>query len=60
MSNIAEQDLQPAEEQQPASRKWIIILVVALVLCCLCLAVAGGAYWLWINGDQLLGLGRLA
>jgi hypothetical protein len=37
----------------------IIIAVVALLLCCCCLVMGGFGYWLWQNGDQMLGTGSL-
>ena len=39
----------------------IIILVVVLVLLCCCCAIIGlaGGYWLWNNGDNLLGISAL-
>ncbi|MEK7312612.1 MAG: hypothetical protein AAB382_11625 [Chloroflexota bacterium] len=37
-------------------RNTIIGVVVAVVvLCCCCPAVSYGLYWLWQNGDALLG-----
>ncbi|MCJ7676801.1 MAG: hypothetical protein MUO35_03670 [Anaerolineales bacterium] len=48
---------EPAQPKK--SRTWLIILIIVLVLCCLCAAVGGGIYWLWNNGDNILGLGRL-
>lgn len=36
----------------------MIVLIVALVLilCCCMVAVIAGFFWLWNNGDQLLGI----
>lgn len=52
--------LPTVEAGQPKkSRTWLIILIIVLVLCCLCTAVGAGAWWLWNNGDSLLGLSRL-
>jgi flagellar basal body-associated protein FliL len=46
-----------AEPVQPKkSRTWLIVLIVVLVLCCLCAAVGGTVWWLWNNGDTLIGL----
>ena len=40
---------------KPARNNTVIIIVVVVVLlCCCCVAVAGG-YYLWQNGDTLLG-----
>jgi hypothetical protein len=39
-------------------QRTIIIVVVVLLLCCCCLIAAVGAYWLWQNGDQLMGAGQ--
>jgi hypothetical protein len=41
---------------QPKSRRWLIIVVVVLVVCCLCLAAGLAGWYLYTNGDQLLGL----
>jgi flagellar basal body-associated protein FliL len=41
---------------QKKSRTWLIVLIVVLVVCCLCVVVVGGGYWLWNNGDRILGL----
>jgi len=45
--------------QPKKSRTWLIVLIIVLVLCCLCTAVGGGIWWLWSNGDNLMGLSRL-
>jgi hypothetical protein len=39
------------------NRRTIIIVVViaVILLCCCCPAVSYGLYWLWNNGDRLLG-----
>ena len=47
--------------EEPAGEKkdktlWIIIAVVLVVLCCCCLVISLGGWWLWNNGDALLGL----
>ena len=48
---------------QPEPKKNNTILIVAVIvvvlLCCCCFAGIGG-YWLWNNGDQLLGVSLLA
>lgn len=43
-------------ETPPKSRNWLIIAVVAVVICCLCLAGMALFYYLWTYGDQLFGL----
>lgn len=47
-----------AEEPKKKNSKVIIAIAVAVVLC-LCCVVGLGVWWLWNNGDQLLGLGSL-
>jgi flagellar basal body-associated protein FliL len=49
----------PDSDQPKKSRTWLIVLIIVLVLCCLCTAVGGGIWWLWSNGDNLMGLSRL-
>jgi hypothetical protein len=53
----------PGYTPQPAAPKsnktGIIIAVVLVVLCCCCVVFGGLGYWLWNNGDQLLGTGAL-
>ncbi len=49
----------PESAQPKKSRTWLIVLIIVLVLCCLCAAVGGGIWWLWKNGDNLMGLSRL-
>jgi len=50
----------PLEEAPPQPKKgpnWLIIIIVVLVVMCCCCAVVGGAgYWLYYNGDQLMGI----
>jgi flagellar basal body-associated protein FliL len=41
------------------SRSGLIIAIILIVLCCCCVVVAGGGYWLWNNGDRLLGTGAI-
>lgn len=43
------------------NRNLIIGIVVGIIVVCICCPVAGGAlYWLWYNGDSLVGTtGRL-
>jgi hypothetical protein len=48
----------PAAEPKK-NRTGIIIAVVVVILCCCCLIGSGLGYWLWNNGDQLLGTGVL-
>jgi len=47
--------LPPAEPKK--SRTGIIIAVVIVILCCCCLIGSGLGYWLWVNGDSLMGTG---
>lgn len=47
---------EPIAEPKKNNKTLIIIAVVAVVLCCCCLVAAGAAYWLWNNGDSLLGV----
>jgi hypothetical protein len=42
------------EEPKKSNTGIIIAVVVVVVLCCCCIG-AIGLYWLWNNGDQLLG-----
>ena len=53
---ISPMDLPMEEPPQKKPTTVIIIVVVLLVLCCCCLVGAGGAYWLWNNGDELFKL----
>ncbi len=48
----------PAAEPKK-SKTGLIIAVIAVVLCCCCLVGGGLGYWLWTNGDSLLGVGSL-
>lgn len=57
-------DEQPPQPPQPPlspepkkkTNVWLIVGIVAIVLCC-CLIVAGfGAKWLWNNGDEIFDL----
>jgi DNA-binding transcriptional regulator of glucitol operon len=41
------------------NRTGLIIAVIVIVLCCCCLVGAGLGYWLWQNGDRLIGTGAL-
>jgi hypothetical protein len=34
----------------------IVVVIVVILLCCCCPAVSYGLYWLWNNGDRLLGI----
>lgn len=49
--------LPPAEPKK--NRTGMIIAVVVVILCCCCLGGAVAGYWLWNNGDSLLGVGAL-
>jgi len=40
---------------QGNQRTIIIVVVVVILLCCCCAITAAGAYWLWQNGDRLVG-----
>ena len=48
----------PAPEPK-SNRTMIIVVVVLVVLCCCCVIGGGLGYWLWNNGDQLMGTGAL-
>jgi hypothetical protein len=50
---------QPIPEEPKKNRTGLIITIVLVVLCCCCLIGGGLGYWLWNNGDQLLGTGAL-
>ena len=43
-----------APEEKNNKKLWIILSIFLVLLCCLCLAVVGAAWWLWDNGDSLL------
>lgn len=34
---------------------FIVLAIAAVTLFCCCPILAGAAYWLWINGDSLVG-----
>jgi len=50
---------EPLPVEPKKNRTGIIIAVVVIVLCCCCLVGGGLSYWLWENGDSLLGNGAL-
>jgi len=50
---------EPMPVEPKKNRTGIIIAVVVIVLCCCCLIGAGLSYWLWQNGDNLIGTGAL-
>lgn len=50
---------QPLPEEPKKSRTGIIIAVILVVLCCCCLIGSVAGYWLWNNGDQLMGAGAI-
>ena len=50
-------DPMPVEPKK--NRTPIIIAVVLVVLCCCCLIGGLGTYWLYQNGDSLLGTGAI-
>ena len=41
------------------NRTGLIIAVVVIILCCCCLIGGGLGYYLWQNGDSMLGTGAL-
>ena len=49
----------PMPEAPKKSNTPIIIAVIVVVVLCLCCAIAGGAYYLYQNGDKLFGTGLL-
>jgi hypothetical protein len=54
----------PPLEEAPLEPKkkntWLIIAIVVLVVICCCFAIVGGAgYWLYYNGDALMGISSL-
>ncbi|NIM95481.1 MAG: hypothetical protein GTO18_17425 [Anaerolineales bacterium] len=57
----AEEILAPQEDREPSyDRKpqsgliVVIVLIVLLCLCVACIICAGGAYWVWWNGDYII------
>jgi flagellar basal body-associated protein FliL len=52
------EDLPPSptvpEPAKQSNTTLIIIIIVVILLCCCCAVIALGAWWLWVNGDQLL------
>jgi hypothetical protein len=50
---------QPQAAEPKSNRTMIIVVVVLIILCCCCLIGTGLGYWLWNNGDQLMGTGAL-
>jgi len=50
---------QPMPEEPKKSRTGIIIAIVLVVLCCCCLIGGGLGYYLWVNGDRMLGTGAI-
>jgi hypothetical protein len=44
-------------EPKKSNKVGIIIAVVVVVLCCCCVISLGLGYWLWNNGDRLMGTG---
>lgn len=56
-------DTASTTQEQPSRNNTILIVIimVVLVLCCLCVLVGGfGIWWLWNNGDYLLGISMAA
>jgi hypothetical protein len=33
----------------------IVLIIAAVVLLCCCPLLVGATYWLWVNGDSLVG-----
>jgi hypothetical protein len=44
------------EPPKSNNRVWIIVLIVVVVLCLCCILVGAAGWWLWNNGDRLLGI----
>jgi hypothetical protein len=44
-------------EGQPKSRNWLIVVIAAIVFCCLCSLCLALSYYLYSFGDGLFGLG---
>ena len=42
--------------QEGKSRSWLWIVIILVVVCCLVAACLGAGYYLWTNGDRLLGV----
>jgi hypothetical protein len=51
-----EMPVTPTEEQPKKNNTPIIIAVVVVVLLCCCCVAIGGGFWLWNNGDALMGV----
>jgi hypothetical protein len=51
-----EMPVTPTEEQPKKNNTPIIIGVVVVVLLCCCCVFGIGGWWLWNNGDAMLGL----
>jgi hypothetical protein len=47
----------PMAEEPKKNNTVIIVVVVLVVLCCCCVIGSGFGYWLWTNGDRLMGTG---
>lgn len=47
----------PMPEQPKKSNTGLIIAIIVVVVLCLCCVLAGGAYYLYQNGDRLLNTG---
>jgi hypothetical protein len=46
---------EPMPVEPKKNRTGIIIAVIVIILCCCCLIGGGLGYWLWVNGDNLIG-----
>jgi hypothetical protein len=49
----------PMPEEPKKNNTVIIVVVVLVVLCCCCVIGGGLGYWLWTNGDRLMGTGSV-
>ena len=54
---MSEMPVTPTEEPKKSNQGLIIGIVVVVLLCCCCVGAIGG-WWLWNNGDALLGLAQ--
>jgi hypothetical protein len=50
---------EPLPDEPKKNRTGMIVAIVVIVLCCCCLVGGGLGYWLWQNGDKMLGTGAL-
>ena len=56
---MSEEFVFPEDEKQGGDqqKKYIMIAVGAVILLCCCCGMLSGLWWLWNNGDALLGVG---